>query len=120
LATEEQHLAQFEHNEQIARRLSEAADYDWAVIASFYAALHLVQAYFERTGIRADSHRQRGREILRLDALQGVFEAYTILRQYSEQCRYECRRVSMTEYEAIQTGVFASVVTHLRSLMGVT
>ncbi len=117
MATDEQHLQQFERNTAVAQKLSESADYEWAVIALFYAGLHLVQAYLVRGGIDAKNHSQRNREIMRNEEMRAVHESYRALRDDSEYARYECGRFSQQEFEEIRGGTFNRIVTHVQALM---
>ena len=117
MATDEQHIQQFERNTVVAQRLTQFGDYDWAVIALFYASLHLVQTYLVRKGIDVRNHAQRNREIIRDDEVRLVYNSYRELRNYSEAARYECRQFSLEEFEVIRSGVFNSFVTHMRSLL---
>jgi hypothetical protein len=119
LATEDQHLSQFEHNQAVAQRLALSTDFDWAMTALFYAGLHLMQAYLVRIGVTAETHIQRERQILMIPELSPLMDAYRMLRDHSEDARYECRAFSREEFEAIRGGTFASVVTHVQSLLGV-
>jgi HEPN domain-containing protein len=116
LATEEEHFQQSLRNRATALRLSQSGDYEWGVIALFYASLHLVQAYFVRNGVPVQSHRQRDRQIA-LGELRPVFESYKALRIHSEHARYECRAFTREEFEAIQAGAFAAVVEHVQALL---
>lgn len=110
-------MAQFAHNADVAARLAVLADYDWAVIALFYASLHLAQAYLVRRGVFADTHVRRERQMLMLPELESVLDAYRTLRDRSEDARYECRRFSEQEYEAIRGSMFQRVVMHVQTLV---
>lgn len=118
MATEEEHLQQFVRNDATSQRLVQSLDFDWGVIALFYASLHLVQAYFVRNGIVVLSHRQRDQQILATADLRSIFEPYVAMRMQSELARYQCRRFSQQEYERIHDGAFRTVVDHLQALKG--
>jgi hypothetical protein len=121
VATVDEHLDQFEHNLEVARRLAGTDDnWDWALTALFYAALHLCQAYMSRQGLQADSHRKRERQMLASSELQPVLNHYKALRNDSEEARYDCRQFSRSEFESIRDGTFSTVSGHLRSLLGVS
>ena len=120
MASVDEHLDQFEHNLSVSSRLEASGDLDWAVTTLFYAALHLVQAYIVRHGLPADSHRQREQQVLAHAELRQIADQYKALQNQSESARYECRRFSHEEFESIRNGSFATVTSHLRSLLGVT
>lgn len=120
MPTEEQHLLQFERNREVAQRLSGTADYDWAVVALFYAALHLIQAHLIRTSGPVRTHSERNRRMLNNDDLKPAYDAYRTLRDHSETARYECRRFAQEEFEAIRDGAFATVRDHMEALLGDT
>jgi uncharacterized protein (UPF0332 family) len=118
MPTEEQHLAQYERNVLISQHLAEASDYDWAVTALFYAALHLVQAWFVTRNFSVGNHRRRDNEMLASTYLQPILDEYRALRTHSENARYNCRLFSQREFEEIRSGSFATVVAHMESLGG--
>ena len=120
MATVAQHLEQFERNLAVSSRLEASDDFDWAVTTLFYAALHLMQAYMIQHDLKADSHRRREQLMLAHSGLRIVVDQYRALRSLSEHARYECRRFSREEFESIRNGSFATVTTHLRSLLGVS
>jgi len=119
LATEGEHLSQFEHNVRVADRLAAMRLYDRAVTALFYAALHLAQAYLVRMGEAAETHVQRERRVLLTPDLRPILHFYRTLRDYSEEARYACRRFNQEEFEVLRDRSFAAVVPHLRALLGV-
>jgi hypothetical protein len=92
-------------------------DYDWAVTVLFYAALHLTQAYLQRSEISAENHRQRDQEIRSSEELRPILDPYRALKAHSENARYRCRAFSREEFDSILNGVFDTVVAHLNSLL---
>lgn len=84
-----QHTTKAQHNGLVASQLlAGKCAYDWAVVALFYAAVHLVDAQAARKKRHPGGHEARR---------QFVFEhwpemepTYTALHQRSEQARYEC------------------------------
>jgi hypothetical protein len=58
--------------------------------------------------------------MLNLVDLRPILHYYWVLKDNSEQARYECRTFSEDEFESLRDGSFAAVVTHLRSLLGVS
>jgi len=97
------HLIQADHNTEVAKKLSkEPPFHDWAVTASFYAAIHLFEAWlFHRpekhaeTSIPRDAngrmevsvHSWRERLIER-NLSKAHFQAFRLLRDSSETARY--------------------------------
>jgi hypothetical protein len=83
------HTTKAQHNGLVASQLlAGKSAYDWAVVALFYMAVHLVDAQAARKRRHPGGHAARG---------QFVFEnwpemepTYTALHQRSEQARYEC------------------------------
>jgi hypothetical protein len=121
VATIDEHLDQFQHNDVASQVLARAGDnWDWAVTAMFYAALHLCQAYLIRAGLEANSHGSRDRQMLASPQLRPILDQYRALRNDSQEARYECRRFSLEEYESIREGSFTILTTHLRALLGVS
>jgi hypothetical protein len=120
MASEEEHLAQFEHNLDVSQRLAAATDYDWAIVVLFYASLHLVQAWCVRNEQFIEGHRQREQAINGSNELFSIADQYRVLRVDSENARYRCRRFTQEEFEAIRDGVFATVREHLQALLGGT
>jgi hypothetical protein len=114
LPTEAEHFEQFEHNARIAKRMADSADFDWAVTVLFYAALHLVQVYIVRKGVRVENHWERDRYILASAELRPILDSYRALRVHSENTRYKCRKFLQSEFDEIRNRNFVGVVEHLR------
>jgi len=84
-----QHTAKAEHNELVASQLAAGKSaYDWAVIALFYAALHLVDDQASRKNLHHTGHKVRARFVF--EEWPDMQPAYVALHQSSEQARYEC------------------------------
>ena len=118
MAGASEHLAQFDHNLGVADRLADSSDFDWAVTAFFYAALHFTQAYLSTRDVIVASHGQRDRVMRNTAELVSILHSYRTLRDESEHARYECRSYSREEYETIRSTHFAMVVDHMRGLTG--
>jgi hypothetical protein len=117
MTTESEHLDQAAHNFAVSGHLSASQDWDWATIALFYSALHLVQAYFARSGIDARTHVQRERRMLGIADMGPLLLSYRWLRDQSENARYECRRFSEMEFESIRDGSYATISRRIRELL---
>lgn len=85
MPTQEEHLLQFEHNRQVAQQLSDSAEYDWAIVALFYATLHLIQAHLVRVGVAPRTHAERNRRLLSSVELRPAYDPYRALRDHSEE-----------------------------------
>jgi uncharacterized protein (UPF0332 family) len=113
----EQHLAQAERNRELAEGLAASADYDWAVTALFYSALHLVQAYSLTQGAIVSNHSERARWMRGRRDMTVIAEDYHILRGRSEDARYDCRNFSGRQYEDLREHEFDQVSRHIASLL---
>lgn len=87
MLTRQDHLAQAAHNEALADSLVGSAFTDWAVIALFYAALHLVDAHSHP--VRYSSHAARLRYVRTTPTLFPIYFHYQELKTRSEAARYE-------------------------------
>lgn len=92
----EQHLKQAQHNASLAVKLlgSRKPQYpDWALTATFYAAVHYINHYFMRTvGMAPRSHKVRSSYIHKYSQTKGIAFEFENLRNLSEQARYYCVR----------------------------
>lgn len=93
-----------------------AGFYDWAVIALFYSALNVMQAYLLEIGVLAETHAKRQRAILGRPELADVLEAYDLLKIQSENARYNCERFDEDRYLALRSGEYATVTARLNEL----
>jgi hypothetical protein len=85
------HLAQARHNFRLYQKLRDEGEFlDWAVIALFYTALHLIQACLIDIAANAfdypRSHEQRDAFIRR--KLSEVWLSYNFLQNQSTRARY--------------------------------
>lgn len=102
-----QHLAQARDNEAVLRGLSlnEASSRQWAVIISFFAALHYAEAYIcarriPRYGLRGESwHQFRSRIVATY--IPHASPSYDRLWRESENGRYYLKRFSAAEVQQI-------------------
>jgi hypothetical protein len=62
---------------------------DWVITAYFYAAVHLVEAYFDLSSSRHyGTHVKRREAISRDSQISGLFSIYRQLETYSRTARY--------------------------------
>src|SRR5260370_34884574 len=68
-----------------------SAGIEWAIAVKFYAALHLVQAYFvSRTGNAPTGHANRATAIHRDMSISGAYDDHRELQDISRAARYDC------------------------------
>ena len=112
------HLQQVDYKESVADAMVAAGFYDWAVVALFYAALNLMQAYLLEVDTVAETHAKRQRAILGRPELAGVVESYDLLKIQSENARYNCEHFDQNTFGEIRRGPYATVVEQLRAFRG--
>jgi hypothetical protein len=94
-------------------------DYGWSVTCLFYAALHLVEAYLQQLGAPSGNHNERRNKLRQEASLLSVQRRYGVLKQESENARYECRLFSAQETTHLRDFVYAPLASHVRGLLGV-
>ena len=112
-----QHLAKAVHNETFALTFWPVSPQyaDWTITAHFYAAVHLVEAYFATIGIHSTNHQQRNREIaVRLSA---VAFHYMNLYRASRRARYDVTPATPTQTHRLVTHHFQHFKAHVISLL---
>jgi hypothetical protein len=89
---EDEHLTKARKNEEFSSRLdlSDPTNESWAVISSFYAALHYVQAYFVKYGVECHDHKHTEYQFLRDRKIRTAYSSYKWLRDLSQTARYKC------------------------------
>jgi hypothetical protein len=105
-----------QHYQTYLRLKGGGQDLDWAVVALFYTALHLVEAYFvEQHSCPARDHQRRRDRVGAL--LTPLFQHYRTLEDKSQDARYEPRHVSFTpeEVQELEDADFTPLVTGLRN-----
>ena len=113
---EDQHQQKAERNEEFAASLDTAnpTHENWAVVASFYAALHYVQTYFARKGIEAASHDERFEQIKRDVKLRHALVCYKYLNTLSRTARYYCTGLPASAYTKEAKPNLAAVKTQVQ------
>jgi HEPN domain-containing protein len=99
----------------LARTNPAPPDLEWAAVAAFYAAVHLVNAYlFELLGLSPSTHEERGGMLARVSDLRRVSAEYEMLRVVAGNARYaplytipaeQLRSLLDTELTAIENAV---------------
>ncbi|MGH9727835.1 MAG: hypothetical protein ACRD4V_04500 [Candidatus Acidiferrales bacterium] len=87
----QEHLRKADDNEKLALRLdlSISSAPNWAIVMTFYSALHYVEAYFADSSKHYRLHRVRDSMIQRDPKIRRIFRSYRRLSDCSEQARYE-------------------------------
>jgi hypothetical protein len=91
-STDARHRAQAQHNADLSTKLAgDSSDWnDWAVTTIFYAAVHEIQAFLVRQGIRTYTHETRKAELRKAHHPSDLFTLYETLEDHSRNARYEC------------------------------
>jgi hypothetical protein len=89
---DDQHRVKAELNEAFAGGLTVAdpTSETWAVVATFYSALHYVETYLAKHNIHPQSHKERFEVIMRDARLKDAYPDYKFLYQLSITARYRC------------------------------
>ncbi len=109
------HLAEAEWNEQAADALLQTQFADWAVVALFYAALHLVDAYLAST-VHPKDHTERF-SVIAVTPLERIYADHRELYQRSLDARYGCVAFSVTQAQAFKNVKFDSLKQGLEPLL---
>lgn len=87
------HLRQARHNRDLIAALDPTTTLftDWVVIGAFYAALHMVEAWFAGRGLHFMSHVERDDWISKAKELRRtIWPRYKELEFQSRRARYQC------------------------------
>ncbi len=89
--TKEEHLNKAAQNIQFQSRLdmNVPGAIDWSITVIFYAALHLVEAYFSSFGKGHNHHFTRGNALLTDARIKSLYSDYRTLEDLSREARYE-------------------------------
>ncbi len=113
-----QHAVKAKHNETFFRGfdLDTTPYLDWVVVAIFYAALHLVEAFAATRGEHPDSHLERESFIWASPELQPILSHYFQLKSDAEDARYGMRVFSSDEVRHLIADYFEPLKQHIASL----
>jgi hypothetical protein len=113
-----EHAAKATHNETFFRGfdLDTTPYLDWVVVAVFYAALHLVEAFAATQGEHPNSHLERDRFLWASSALQPILVHYFHLKSDAEDARYGMRTFSPDEVKHLIADLFEPLKQHIASL----
>jgi hypothetical protein len=90
LPSQQEHLVQARHNEALAAVVLRASPRhaDWAVVATFYAALHYAEAYLASQGLHSPNHAARAQSMKRL--MPALSAPLDDLKDAADRARYRC------------------------------
>lgn len=115
----QRHLDKSNLNEQLARSfdLSQSIQIDWAIVVSFYSALHIIEAYFATKGKHCKDHRQRDSAIQNDLNTRPIFREYGFMKTYSINARYLDLQFS-PEIVQKMLARLETIKSHLSPLLG--
>lgn len=92
---------------------------DWIVIATFYQALHWVDAFFALDNYHPVGHGRRKNAIYRYEDLRPIRDSYTKFYDASIAARYEPEtfKDAPNEVEVLLEEDLASIVTYINELI---
>jgi hypothetical protein len=93
----EKHIQKAQHNLHFCQAVAALGDdyRDWQVVALFYAALHVIQAYFaDKTVDYPGNHSERDQKIATNAHLKTIYNEYRELKTLSSDCRYKCNNTN--------------------------
>ncbi|MBI2321452.1 MAG: hypothetical protein HYU88_05020 [Chloroflexi bacterium] len=113
------HLDQANQNLSLADSLRTGQFPQWAVVATFYAALHLVDAYLDRkVGYHPGNHGDRLKQFSRISDLKPLWTDYREMLDRSRDARYNCVQFTNREADALLHTHFDPVKSHIDALLG--
>ena len=89
---EGQHRTKAERNAQFAESqdLTDPIRESWAVIASFYSAVHYVEEFFLKYGNPCVNHMDRNNQFKGDKRIRNAYASYEYLYSMSRKARYKC------------------------------
>ena len=112
------HIAKASHNETFITQLGQLPTQfpDWAMIATFYAALHYVDAVLSLRNLHPPTHHQRSSYVARMRPLRSIYPDYRTLEDTSRDARYTNNPVSPTSVTS-NLQHFNLIKEHVRPLL---
>ena len=118
-ATKREHLTKAQRNEQLSNELNQLPERyrEWQIITSFYAAVHLVQAYLrDKTTMYPQTHEERDRLISSEKGLSPIYPNYQELEHLSVTARYACLPTNDFDVKGAKQQL-AIIRTHVEKLL---
>ena len=118
MPSQRRHVRAALHNEALANALLGAGmSPPWAVVLSFCAALHWVDALLAQSRIHPQAHDERNRYVLRVQQLSPIRLQYRTLETRSREARYDLVNFSSEEAADLISGHLADVRGHIQRLL---
>ncbi len=100
-----EHLTQYKHNKKIlaSDELQKQGNADWAVVISFYSALHLLESFLSLKNIHCPDHTRR-LQWLSVDSdlrKMKIKKSFTFLYTQSLRARYECVTINSNDIKDV-------------------
>ncbi len=96
-----EHRDKAAHNEFLVSTLDNPF-WDWAIIGTFYAALHHIEAYLATKGIHGPTHPIRDSHIQRDANLKAIYVDYRELENESRDARYDVIEFKQADVRRLQ------------------
>jgi hypothetical protein len=105
-----QHRAKAENNEFFISELDNPF-WDWAITATFYAALHYVEAYFanKAPALHPATHQMRDNYINSDAKLRSIYIDYRQLEDESRDARYDAS-ITLSQSDATQSKRYLEII----------
>ena len=118
MSSKKDHLAKAEHDERFVEFVGSASPFlDWAITATFYAALHYVEAYFASVGRHSPDHRARDSSIRRDPKISSIYDDYSELKNHSVNARYYMHRFRSEDLDVTLKPHLEAIKTHIKRLL---
>ncbi|HLF77477.1 MAG TPA: hypothetical protein VJB57_08290 [Dehalococcoidia bacterium] len=117
MPSETRHVRAAQSNEALAVALIEShRSSSWAVVLSFYSALHWVDSFLARSAIHPKSHGER-EPFIKNTQLRPIFDAYRLLSSRSRDTRYELRNFTEAEARGFISEELTEIKAHVQRLL---
>ena len=118
MPTTAEHLSKAQSNEQFAATLGlqTSAEIEWAVTATFYAAVHYIEAYLATRGVHSANHAQRNRHVNGLAETRNLWKGYGKLQRLSEKSRYWVLPVTTEDLDQARR-LLSEIKRHITELL---
>ena len=117
--SESAHSAKAAHNITFAQAIATLDNgyQDWQIIATFYAAMHLLQAYFvAKTSEYPQTHQDRDTALMNDLALRPIYTPYRELKRAALGSRYLCWPVNDHDVKEARKH-FDAIQAHITGLL---
>lgn len=99
----ENHIRRWRHNRKFLGQIPDGFP-DWMVTATFYTAVHAIEALFAHDKLPASSNHDNRRQVLRsVNRYQQIYKHFDPLYQASRVARYQCDPNSWLPVEDVKS-----------------